>query len=169
MSNAGQVKKASQETEINTLEGVICSCAGSRIAPVYKRLYDEELHRNIVKKVDEIDLFEFIQASKSMTDLASLEKRMIATGEIPAVDPSLVGDGIDFTTMPKDIHEVYSMINDIDNNFSKLPESVQKVFGTKQAYVQSVIDGTLQSKLIAALGSQTVPADTKKDEGNTNE
>ena len=75
-----------------TLEGVVCTNPGDHIAPVYKRVYDEKLDRNIVKKVDETNLFEFIQASKSTTDLATLQKRFIEFGEIPNVDPSLVYD-----------------------------------------------------------------------------
>lgn len=156
----GQVTKTSQKTEVNTLQGVVCSNSGNRIAPVFKRVYDNDLKRNVVKKVDETDIQEFINASRSMTDLAALEKRLIATGEIPAVDPSLNGDGIDFTQYPKDIHEVYSMVNDIDSSFSKLPENIQKIFGTKEVYMASALKGTLKETIINGLNKQTVPADT---------
>jgi len=162
-----QVNKTPQKAPVSTLKGVITSCAGKPTAPVYKRVYDEALGKNVVKKVDETNLYEFIQASKSSTDLATLQKRFLELGEIPGGQLGWQGD-IDLTTMPQNIHEVYNMTSDIDAAFNKLPESVQKIFGNKDAYMKSLIDGTYQATLIKALNeSQKVPADTgeKKEEG----
>ena len=159
-----QVTKTSQEAEkISTLTGVITSCAGSNIAPVYKRVYDEKLNKMIVKKVDETDIYEFIQASKSTTDLANLQQRMIALGEIPAVDPTLGSN--DLTVFPDNIHDVYKMVNDVDGSFNQLPDSVKSIFGTKEVYLQSLLDGSYQSKLVAAMSA---PKEKEvKQEGET--
>lgn len=164
-ANERQVnKKQEASKKKSTLEGVVSSNCGSPIAPVYKRVYDKELDKAIVKKVDETNLFEFIQASKSMTDLATLQKRFIELGEIPAVDPTLV-NGVDTTIMPGDIHQLYSMVNDVNGNFNKLPDSVKEVFGTSQDYLSAILDGSYQSKLAAAFG----PKQEEKKEVENNE
>lgn len=145
--------KGSQEKKVvNTLEGVVCTNPGSHIAPVYKRVYDEKLDRSIVKKVDETNLFEFIQASKSTTDLATLQKRFIEFGEIPNVDPSLVYD--ETAVFPSDIHGVYEMVNNVADNFNKLPDTAKAVFGDKETYLKCLLDGSAQSLLMAAYGQQ---------------
>ena len=160
-----QVKETSQEMAVSSLQDVICSCAGNPIADVYKRVYDEDLHRTVVKKVDETNLYEFIQASKSTTDLATLQKRFLELGEIPGEELGWQ-EAVDMTVMPSNIHEVYAMTNDIDNAFKKLPESVQKLFGDKDTYMKALIDGTYQATLIKALNeAEKVPADTEKEEG----
>lgn len=154
-----QVIQTSQKPEaIKTLDGVVVSCPGSHIAPVYKRVYDEELKKMIVKKVDETDIYEFIQASKSTTDLANLQQRMIALGEIPAVDPTLGSN--DLTVFPDNIHDVYKMVNDVDGSFNQLPDSVKSIFGTKEVYLQSLLDGSYQSKLFAAMSA---PKEVKQE------
>lgn len=160
-----QVKETQQEVAVSSLQGVICSCAGNPIADVYKRVYDEELHRTVVKKVDETNLYEFIQASKSTTDLATLQKRFLELGEIPGGELGWQ-EQVDMTVMPSNIHEVYAMTSDIDAAFKRLPESVQNLFGDKDAYMKALIDGTYQATLIKALNeAQKVPADTTQKEG----
>lgn len=150
----GQVnKKQKAEKKKTTLDGVVCTPYGNSIAPVYKRVYDEELDRSIVKKVDETNITEFIQASRSQTDLAILQKRFIELGEIPAVDPTMES-GVDNTILPSDIHSLYNMVNDVSGNFNKLPESVRKVFGNPQAYLAAILDGSVNSKITDAFSKK---------------
>ena len=161
----GQVsKKQKAEEKKNTLDGVVCTPAGCSIAPVYKRLYDEELDRNIVKKVDETNITEFIQASRSQTDLAILQKRFIELGEIPAVDPNMQS-GVDNTILPSDIHSLYNMVNDVNGNFNKLPESVRKVFGNPQAYLAAILDGSVNSKITDAFSQSKNTANETETNG----
>lgn len=160
MSNERQVEKKS----VSTLEGIVCTDNGKHIAPVYKRVFDSKTNRNIVKKVDETNLFEFIQASKSITDLATLQRRFIELGEIPNVDPTL--GSYDMTLMPTDIHGVYDMVNDLNHSFDLLPESVQKIFGSAEEYGKSVLDGTYAAKLNAGIkAGQEKPAEPVASEG----
>ena len=166
-TNEGQTnenKKA--EKKKSTLVGVVCTPAGNSIAPVYKRVYDEKLDRQIVKQVDTTNITEFIQASKSSTDLAALEKRFIALGEIPNVDPNSQF-GVDQTILPSDIHQLYNMVNDINSNYNKLPESVQKVFGTAKAYGEAILNGTAGTILADAFAQK--PQVEKKEEVKNNE
>lgn len=160
-----QVGKKQEETKVvDTLKGVICTNPGKSLAPVYKRVYDEELDKNIVKKVDETNLTEFIQASKSQTDLATLQKRFIELGEIPSVDPTLT-NGVDTTVMPSDIHSLYNMVNDVDGNFKKLPEPVRQVFGTSQAYLNAILDGSYEKKLAEAFAPKQNNANETETKG----
>lgn len=154
MNNEGQiVKKQETKKTKSSLEGVVCSNTGTYYQPVYKRVYDKELDASPVKCVDKFNLFDFIQASKSQTDLALLEKRYIELGEIPSVDSNMVSG--DFANYPDNIHEVYKMANDIAGNFAKLPESIQNIFGTKEAYMKALIDGTYQATLINAVNNMS--------------
>ena len=150
-----QAKKKAQ----SSLSGVVCSCAGDYIVPVYKRVYDKELDTYTVKAIDEFNIFEFIQASKSQTDLAILQKRYVELGEIPSVDPNMVA--ADFANYPDNIHEVYAMAQDIAGNFGKLPKSIQDIFGTKEAYMKSLMDGTYQATLINAVNALSAAEQAK--------
>lgn len=162
MSNEIQGQASKKQAKIkakSVLEGVVCSCAGSHTTPVYKRVYDKELDTYTVKAVDNFDLFEFIQASKSQTDLAILQKRYVELGEIPSVDPNMVS--ADFANYPDNIHEVYAMAQDIAGNFGKLPKSIQDIFGTKEAYMKSLMDGTYQATLINAVNALSATEQAK--------
>ena len=165
-TNEGQAnenKKAAEKK--STLTGVVCTPAGNSIAPVYKRVFDDKLNRNVVKKVDTTNITEFIQASKSSTDLAALQKRFIALGEIPNVDPNSQF-GVDQTILPSDIHQLYQMVNDINSNYNKLPESVQKVFGNAKAYGDAILNGTAGTMLANAFAQKP---EEKKEEVKDNE
>lgn len=145
--NAGQVsQEQKKKVPVSTFAGIVCTNSGQHFAPVYKRVYCEKSDKNLVKKVDETDLYEFIQASKSSTDLAVLQKRFLELGEIPNVDPNMVC-GVDTTIMPSDIHQLYNMVNDVAGNFAKLPESVRNVFGSSEVYLQSLMDGSYAKKI----------------------
>lgn len=129
-------------------------------------VYDEKLDKSIVKQVDETNITEFIQASKSTTDLATLQKRFIELGEIPSVDPTL-SNNVDTAIMPSDIHSLYNMVNDVNGNFNKLPESVRNVFGNPQAYLAAILDGSVNSKITEAFSPKQNNAnetDTKGEE-----
>lgn len=159
--NARQVDEKKQE-EKNPLQGVICTCSGDAIAPVYRRTYDKDLDANVVRKVDETNIFEFVQASKSTTDLATLQKRFIELGEIPNVNPEISYP--DTAVMPHNIHELYNMVTDIDANFKKLPDSVQKVFGDSQTYLSALMDGSYNQKLVDAFTPKEPPKEEKPKE-----
>lgn len=157
--NEKQEPKKERKKAISTLNGVICSNVGSPVQPVYKRVYDKELDRSLVTKVDTFNIQEFIQASKSQTDLALLQKRFIELGELPPGDPSMGSN--DLANMPQDIHGVYAMVNDVAGNFAKLPQSIQDIFGSKEVYLEAILKGTYQSTLINALN--TPKAEVKKE------
>lgn len=163
--NEGQVGKVTKAAQKSCFVDVICTPVGSPISPVYKRVYDEKLKKSIVKKVDETNIDEFIQASKSQTDLAVLQKRFLELGEIPSVDSTLGSN--DLTLFPSDIHGVYDMVNNVSDNFNKLPESVRQIFGDSETYLKSLLDGTYQATLVNAFNSKKteVKAEDKK-EGN---
>lgn len=162
-----QVQKAENKKK-STLDGVVLTPCGSHIAPVYKRVYDKELARNVVKKVDDTNLFEFIQASKSTTDLALLQKRFIELGEIPANDPTLQNN-VDTAIMPSDIHSLYNMVNDVNGNYQRLPDEVQKAFGTPQDYLKAVLDGSAGSILAKAFAPQPQQKPAESTEVTQNE
>ena len=162
-SNAGQAGEGQKNAPKKvTLEGVVCTNPGNPIAPVYKRVYVEKLDANLVRKVDETNLFEFIQASKSQTDLATLQKRFIELGEIPNVNPNMTYSD---TVMPSDIHSLYNMVNDVNGSFNQLPESVKAVFGDSQAYLAAILDGSYQSKLAEAFAPKQSNANENETKG----
>lgn len=157
-----QVNKTPQETPIDSLDGVVCCPAGDRIAPVYKKVYDERLKKNVVKKVDEFDLYEFIQASKNSADLALLQKRWIELGELDA--PIGFDGGQDMVNVPSNIHDVYKTLNDLDGAYNKLPDSLKAIFGSRDAYLNSLIDGSFNAIVAAAINKEKVSGDSPAPE-----
>lgn len=162
MANERQVKE--EQVQHATIEGVVCTNPGQHIAPVLKRVFDPARNKKVVKKVDETDLFEFIQASKSVTDMATLQKRFIELGEIPNSDPTLGSN--DLTIMPGDIHQLYDMVNDINGSFNQLPESVKAIFGDSAAYGKAILDGSYAYILAQGLkAKKEEPVTPEKGEG----
>lgn len=155
-----------EEKKVSSLAGVISSDNGTDVMPVYKRVYDKELDKSVVKLNDKFNLNEFIQASLAQTDLAILYKRYQEFGEIPSVDPNMTS--ADFTNYPDNIHEVYAMANDIAGNFGKLPESIQNIFGTKEAYMKALMDGTYQATIINALNNAQKQAEKPQESEKVN-
>lgn len=165
VKNEGQIGKKKEKTKASCFDDVVCSPVGSSLTPVYKRVYDEKLGKSIVKKVDETNIDEFIQASKAQTDLAILQKRFLELGEIPNVDETLGSN--DLALFPSDIHGVYDMVNNVSDNFNRLPESVRKIFGDSETYLKSLLDGTYQATLVNAFNEQKVAQKVEdKKEGN---
>lgn len=156
-------QKVTEKKEVkSTLSGVVATPCGNSIAPVYKRVYDKELDRNIVKKVDTMNITEFIQASKAQTDLAILQKRFLELGEIPNVNPDMGSH--DLANMPSDIHGLYAMANDVAGNFARLPKSIQDIFGSKEAYLKAILDGSYQATLINAINSSKAQESPKQED-----
>lgn len=170
MNNENERQTNKKEAQkVSSLDGVVCSTPGEHMQPVYKRVYDKELDKNIVKEVDKFDLNEYIQASKSQTDLAILQKRFVELGEIPNVDPNMVS--ADFSNYPDNIHEVYALAQDIAGNFAKLPQSIQDLFGNKDAYMRALMDGTYQATIVNYVNSlgKAASAEAAKEQKEGNE
>lgn len=145
--------------------------SGNKMMPVYKKVFDEKTKESHVLKVSEFDIDEFIQASNSQTDLAMLRQQMATTGQIPVVDDEVV----DATLFPENIHELMDTINNIENNFNGLPDSVKQIFGNKDAYVSALVDGTYNDKLLKGLTkyyegqNQQAQQEAKKEGEQVNE
>ena len=163
-TNEGQTleKKEEKAAKVSTLDGLVFTNPGSHKSPVYKRIFVKESNANLVQKVDETDLFEFIQASKSQTDIALLEKRYLELGEIPSVDPNYGAH--DLSQFPDDIHGVYDLVNNVDANYNKLPQSVKDVFGSRDAYLKALMDGTYQATLVNAFTKAAQKQETANEE-----
>ena len=127
---------------------------GSNIMPVYGRKYDEKTKTNFVVKIDEFDVDEFIQASETKTDLAMLRQQMMATGQIPVIDDTVV----DATLFPENIHELMKTVKDAGNTFDQLPASIKQIFGTSDKFLASLVDGSYSSKVQAGLEVQVKAA-----------
>lgn len=135
----------SQQVEIKKEEYKFYTPAGDRVAPVYQNVFDEELKREVVQKTGEFDIYEFIQASATNTDLAMLREQMIRTGTLPVVDD----DVQDMSLYPDNIHELYDIVNSAEARFNALPEAIQNVFGNKDVFLRSLVEGTYNDKLNA--------------------
>lgn len=122
---------------------------GNNIQPRYKRVYDEELKKSVVKQVGTINIYEEIQASSSLTDQMLLRRQAIASGvAIPGSGDEIYG--FDTGLIPTDIHEAYHRANSFEDRFMKLSEEVRSVVfhNDPQAYVDSVVDQTIGKKIV---------------------
>lgn len=114
---------------------------GVKIAPTYKKVYDEKRKKKVVKIVDHFDLDEFIQSSASSVDLAILKKRALEMGESAG---AFVGD-IDETLFPESIHDVYKFNNTLAEKFNGLDDGLKKQFGSVEKYRKAILDGSAMS------------------------
>lgn len=112
---------------------------GNPIVPRLKRVYNETLKKEVVQKIGELDLYEDIQASSNATDMELLKRQAMLDGS--PIDPSGVGYGVNFSGLPEDIHQAYKIANDVEGQFSKLPEDLQKELfgGSSDKFVNAVI------------------------------
>lgn len=156
--------EAKQKT--NFVEGVLYTSIGSNIEPIYERVFNKETGKSLVVKTGEFDIDEYIQASNCKTDLAMLRQEMLATGQLPVVGDEVV----DATLFPENIHEVYDAVNQVDNVFNTLPDSVKALFKNKDDFMSSLIKGDYQQRVVNGLSAlqnegQNLQEEEKK-EGN---
>lgn len=146
------VKKA-----INALPVGIFSNPGKNIQPVYTRVYDEYLEREIVKHTSDTDIYELIQESDNTSDI-SLLKKMINGGQVEAPTDPMAQYGLDLANMPKDIHQLYDRVNSQDAAFKSLPEYMQKGFGNSDAMRAALLDGSYYVKVEQMASAQAQAA-----------
>lgn len=118
---------------------------GNKIQPIYELYYDEKSRKELVKKVGEQDIDDFIQKSSNATDMAYLIREAQRTGQYPIDENAKYG--VDMTLMPTNIHELYKTTSDINKRFEGLDPKVQAAFGSAQAYKDAVLNGSAE-KLI---------------------
>lgn len=142
------------------------TCVGSMKQPVFKRKYDEDMKRGIVKQDGEVDLYEMIQEADNSSDMTLL-KKMIA-GD-PACSPedatAVFSDG---ALMPNNIHELYGQNSEFGNQYAKLPDSVKSIFPDVDSFRSAVIDGSYNNKVAAGLQAQAMAAAKAAEEAAKN-
>lgn len=137
MPNEGQ----NIEEKKTPLDPSIYSCCGDRIQPIYKRVYNADMKREIVEHVDDFDIYESIQESDNTSDITLL-KKMINGGTTEAPEDPLALYGLDLANMPKNIHEVYDTVNHGNEAFEAMGDSYKKAFGSVEGLRQALLDGT---------------------------
>ena len=137
MSETKTKKKITKDGEI-LKHNPFATNSGNDIAPVYKKVYDQEKKREIVKVVDHFNINEFVQSSASTVDLAILKKRALEMGESAG---AFVGD-IDETLFPENIHDVYKFNSTLTEKFNGLEEGLKKQFGSVDKYRAAILNGS---------------------------
>jgi hypothetical protein len=129
-------------------KATVCSCSGSPIVKVKKRIFDEKLKRGVVKETGEtVNLYEQIKASDCLTDMALLRKEKMRTGQIPVVDSRFI-NGVDFSVYPDNIHEVYKVHSQVAERFASLSPEVQKAFNKSvDVFYSACMEGTAKNKI----------------------
>lgn len=135
---------------------------GKRMQPVYKKVFDEELGRKVVKQVSEFDIYEYIQSSASSADMAQLRSEYVRTGMFPSVDPTLVHGAP--TIQANNIHEFYQLVNGAKDSFESLDPRVKEIFGDADSYVEALLKGDANAILLRGLSpeKQEVPVPEEK-------
>lgn len=153
------MEKKDQKKQESNIGKLLYTDVGSKMMPVYERV------DKIVVKTKEFDIDEFIQASNSQTDLAQLRQEMLTSGQLPSVSD----DVVDCTLMPQNIHEVYDVVNSVDERFKQLPENVQVIFGNKDNFLKALVDGSYEQKLIKGLNDFYEKQNLQKGASQTTE
>lgn len=157
-----QETKQLQSPKTLKKEGILYTQIGSKMQPVYKRVYDPKTGKSIVKQTGEFDIDEFIQASNCKTDLAMLRAEMISTGQLPTISD----DVIDGTLFPENIHQLYDTINSVDKVYNSLPDSVKAIFGNKDVFMAALVDGSYGNKIVESFKNEGQVVQEEKKEGN---
>lgn len=139
--------------------------SGVPVAYKYQRVFDEESGRNILKVADKYDIEERIQASSNLSDIAIIKDRYKTLGEIPDL-PQRGISGIDTSKIPTDIHQLYKIISGAGAAFDKLPDDLKAAYGSKQKYLDAIVDGTAGQVLGKYIKSKAKKPDLKKEEGD---
>lgn len=121
--------------------------AGKKLQPVYKREYSEKFKKNIVVKSGEQDIYEFIQASASSTDLEILKREAVSSGIEANVLPNAVY-GIDTSIYPKNIHDLYRLSNNAKAIYDKYDDDTKAAFIDVNDFTESVVKGNAQTRII---------------------
>lgn len=131
---------------------------GDPIVPRLKRVYHEKVKKEVVQKVGTLDIYEEIQASSNSTDLELLKRQALIDGQ--PIDPSGVGYGVNFSGLPEDIHQAYKIANDVEAQFSKLPEELRtELFGgSSDKFVEAFMTNKFESMVMSYYGDKAVKA-----------
>ena len=156
----------SKEKKSKKIDDFPYTNAGKRMQPVYKRVFDKELGRKVVKKVSEFDIYEYIQSSASSADMAQLRAEYVRTGMLPSVDPTLIYGAP--SIQANNIHEFYSLVNGAKDSFESLDPKVKEIFGDADSYVKALLKGDANAVLVRGLKTkkQEVPVpETTEEKG----
>lgn len=130
------------------------TCSGSKVQPVFKRVYDEDMKRGIVKQDGEVDLYEMIQEADNTSDMTLLKKAIKGDSSIAPDDASAVfSDG---ALMPNNIHELYGSSSEFTTQYQNLPDSVKKIFPDVNSFRAAIIDGSYTNKVVNGLQAQAM-------------
>jgi len=132
------------------------TCPGLKVQPVFKRIYDEDMKREIVKQDGEVDLYDMIQEADNSSDLILLKKAIQGDSRLAPDDPNATfSDG---ALYPNNIHELYGQESEFSTQYNKLPDPVKTIFPDVASFKAAVIDGTYVGKVTAGLQAQAVAA-----------
>lgn len=112
-------------------------------------------------------LNEFVQKSLPETQIYNI-LRKYENGNVDVLSKSF-GQYFDSTEMPRTLQDAQNALIKAEVYFDKLPVDIKNKFNNScSAFLDSVFDGTLQSKLGIVKGSELLTNDSVKD-GDSNE
>lgn len=129
---------------------------GKEIEDVNEEVFDEDLKRTVVKKTSTVNIYEYIQASNNLTDMAQIQEQMIRTGQIPSADPDMVS--ADLSYLPTDIHQLHQVVNNVEKTFNELDPNVKGAFSGPQEFMSSLMDGSYLNKVNTYAAAQAAKA-----------
>lgn len=100
--------------------------AGSRYADKHAIRIDENGHKTLVKTGEKTDIYAKIQSHKDECDIELILQRAEVEG-YEILDKRQVMEG-DVTMVPKSLMEAQMMLQDMENNFNKLPIDIRRQF-----------------------------------------
>lgn len=100
--------------------------AGSRYADKHAIRIDDKGHKTLVKTGEKTDIYTKIQSHKDECDIELILQRAEVEG-YEILDKRQVMEG-DVTMVPKSLMEAQMMLQDMENNFNKLPLDIRREF-----------------------------------------
>ena len=104
---------------------VVPTCPGDRYATIYRGVYNENGHMELVEDGKE-DIKEKINSYRDGTDMSYILKQLsLGNTEVVNANPGMYGD---FTKIPNTMQGMYQMMLDAERTFLELPVDIRNNF-----------------------------------------
>jgi hypothetical protein len=123
---------------------------GKELVDVQVLYIDDEGHER--KKIDkQYNIKELIESQADANTLARVKAAVMAVSPDGAnVNPGLL-DGIDLAYYPQSMAEMFERMQSYEAKYNSLDPSLKSLFTDKNDFINSIIDGSIQKRLDAAV------------------
>lgn len=148
----------------------------NNIEPIYKEAINTKTGKKYLKKVDEVDVYEKIQAAAEGVTLKEIIKRYgINPFESAEKIDEFGTEILDYTNQPKNLMEALEITNEAKNVFDNLSKEIKQIFnnnfseflaGSQNGKLNEVIKIYKKNKIASETKNDIIDSQTKDNQIN---